>query len=512
MQAAKRYRPLSLRGYPIRSAMLVCFAALVLTTTNGCLGPRRTDPVVERPNVAPADQTDDAKPLALDASKIPAMYTEVMAIDLPAVVQVAAARNFDIQQARQRVVASRGEYESAVGAAFPAIVPMAIFNHVEGTVRATEGNLVGVAFNTFSPSVAIQWVINPGRVIYDIIAARKRLAASRHDEDTVRLETLRLGAVQYYDLVLSQARVSAAHQGVAEAEELLRINRLRLDTGTGVPADTLRAEARLAARRQDLLSALHEFYNDSVALAVTLHLDATVTLVPAARELPPVHLVSSDLSIDRLLELATAFRPDLGSVRELIRAVAADTGARWWGAFGPQTTVSYQYGGIMGNANNIIEGEGIPGNLIVNPASANGSFSPNPIVNGLVKEGLLRGSRLGAGRKDKSFGLSDQQRGSASVGWRLSFSAFGDLKKSKAVQQQAIIEGQSRLDRVRAQVVFAMQASKTNHQLIGLAQQQVTAAAEAMRLTEANLKAGTTTTLDVLQTQDAVTQARERLW
>ncbi len=56
----------------------------------------------------------------------------------------------------------------------------------------------------------------------------------------------------------------------------------------------------------------------------------------------------------------------------------------------------------------------------------------------------------------------------------------------------------------------AAQASNTNSELIGLANQQVVAAAEALRLTQANLQAGTMTTLDVLQAQDAASQARLR--
>ena len=316
--------------------------------------------------------------------------------------------------------------------------------------------------------------------------------------------------MEYYDLVLAQARVAAANQGVAEAEELLRINTLRLDTGTGVLADKLRAEARLAERGQDLVSNLKEFYDASVALAVTLHLDSSVTLVPSITELPPVHLVRPDLSIDESLEIALAFRPDLESIRRLVEAAAADTGATWWGSFGPQFELSYQYGGITGHANNVVPAEGIPGNLIVNPVSAGGSFSANPVVNGLVKEGISRGSRRLNGHDDQTFDFSDFNRGRAGMGWRLSLSAFGELKKAKAIEAQAVIEAERRLDQVRAQVVSAMQASRTNHELMGLARQQVVAAEEALRLTEANLRAGTTTTLDVLQAQDAATQARVR--
>jgi outer membrane protein TolC len=59
-------------------------------------------------------------------------------------------------------------------------------------------------------------------------------------------------------------------------------------------------------------------------------------------------------------------------------------------------------------------------------------------------------------------------------------------------------------------VVRAAQAGRTFNELIELSRQQVTSAEEALRLTEANLRAGTMTTLDVLQAEDAVAQARLR--
>jgi len=475
----------------------------------GCQSPK-FDAGPPRPDVSPSNQRTDQEALRLDASQIKPMYTELVPIDLPTVVRVAVAQNFDIRQARLSVEASQGSYESTVGSAFPAIVPTAIFEHVEGTVRATEGNLVGVGFDTFSPSIAIQWIVNPGRVIYNIVAAKKRLHASEQLEQAVIQETLRQAVVQYYTLVFAQAGVSTAHQGVLEAEELLRITRIRVQTGMGVPADELRAEARLAERQQDLVSTLNELYNSSVALALTLHLDSATTLIPSVEEIPPITLVREELLIDELLGVAALFRPDLESFRQLAKAAAADTGSSWWSGFGPSLSLAYQYGGITGHANNVVPAEGIPGNLIVYPPSANGSFSSNPLTNGVIKEGILRGSKRLDGRDDQTFSFSDQQRASAGLGWRLSFSAFGDLKTAKAVEKQTIIDAEQLLDLVRAEVITAAQASAAEDQLVALSRQQVASAQEALRLSEANLRAGTMTTLDVLQAQDAATQARLR--
>ncbi len=62
----------------------------------------------------------------------------------------------------------------------------------------------------------------------------------------------------------------------------------------------------------------------------------------------------------------------------------------------------------------------------------------------------------------------------------------------------------------KTQVGGTQQASRTQRGLIDMARQQTAAAEEALRLTQASLQAGAMTTLDVLQAQDAVAQARLR--
>lgn len=465
----------------------------------------------ERPDVRPDLRSISADSLPLDESQIKPMYRELLPIDLYAAVRIASAENIDIQLARYQVEQDRGRFESTVGGAFPVLVPAAVFEHLDGSVRATEGNIVNVGFNTFQPSIAVQWVVNPGRVIYEIIAAKKRLRAAAHQEEAVKLESLRRTSVQFYDLVLAQAHISAAHQAVVEAEELLRINQLRARTGAGVPADELRARARLAQRQQDLAQAMNDLYRASLALAVTLQLeDPTVTLVPKLEELPPINLVREDIEIEQLLAFAIEHRPDLANVRELIEAAAADRGATWWGGFGPQFSTTYQYGGITGHSNNTDKGQGIPGNLIVNPFSGAGTFSGNPVANGAIREGLLRGYRRLDHNRDETFSFNDQQRVSAGVGARWSLSAFGDLKAATAAEQQALLRARRAVTEVKVQVIDAAQSSKTNKQLIAMARRQREAAAEALRLTQTSMEAGAMTTLDVLQSQDAAAQARLR--
>jgi outer membrane protein len=431
-------------------------AVFVSLLTSGCVDLSKLR--LTQPSVAPASQPSAT--LNVDPSRIPTMYRRMLAVDLPTVARVAMAHNVDIREAQQRVEASRGEYEASVGAIFPSLTPSATALGIRGAV-STGGGFGLASFQNLTPAVAIQWIINPGQVAYDLIASKRRLEASAQQEQAVELESTRLAAVQYYDLVLAQAQVAVAREAIDEAQELLRTERLKLNTGTGLPADERRAEASLAGAQQDELTALNGFYNASVALTLTLHLDSTVMLVPHAGTMAQTTLVREELPIDDMLAIAVRYRPDLQAVRTLVSAAQADKGATLWGGLGPQL-------------------------------QATRTFQPRPPT-GSIADTTYR-----------------QQRYVVTGGFNWSAQIFGRIKSAIADAKLAGLDSDRQLDKVRAEVVSAHQTSLTAAKLIPIAAQEVAAAEEALRLTQANRKAGTALTVDVLQAEETAEQARLR--
>ncbi len=424
---------------------------------SGCAD--QSNPPLAYPAVTPAAQRV-ASP-KVDASQIPPMYGHrLLPIDLPTVVRVAMARNIDIKEAQARVEASRGEYESSVGAIFPSLTPNVTALGIQGALQ-NASSIALATFTHFFPAAAIQWIINPGQVAYNIIASKRRLEASEQRDQAAVLETRRVAAVQYYDLVLTQAQVSVAWRAIKEAEELLRIERLGLKTGTALSAGELRAKANLSGKQQDLLNALNGFYNASVALTVTLHLDPTVMLVPREGTMKQATLVREDLSIDEMLVAAVRYRPDLEAVRTLLGAAEADKGATVWGGWGPQ-------------------------------AQATGILATRPPARSVVDT------------------LYRQPIYTTTGGFNWSVATFGRIKSATANVNIAALDLERQLDQVQAAVVTAHQASVTAAKLSPLAKQEVTSAEEALRLTLENLKAGTGLTVDVLQAEDTARQARLR--
>ncbi|MBE7461889.1 MAG: TolC family protein [Planctomycetes bacterium] len=426
-------------------------------------------PIVTYPYLAPDQIVTESEAVEMDPSKIQPMYKERLAVNMATVVKVALAKNLDIQLAQQRVEAYRGRVESSWGAIFPSISPTASLEGVDGTVRATPGNLTSVAFRTFQPFAFVQWVLNPGKVYYDIVAARKRLLSTQYEERAVVMQTLEAAVRQYYDLALAQAKVSAAFKALTESTELLRIAQSRVKTGAGLAADESRAKAEVASRQQDLILALKSFYDASVALSVTLNLDSTVTLIPSVDRIPKITLVRDDVEINELLALAVEHRDDLKSVRTLIEAVAADKKSTFWGSAGPQFQIGYQGGGISGQAQNV-----------------------------------------GSPPREQKFGMSDLQRFTASAMWKLGVSTFGEIKTSRAVEKKAYLQANRKFAAVRADVVRAAQDIRAQNEVIERAHQQVIAAEEALRITKVNLVVGTMTILDVLHAENVSAHARLR--
>ena len=411
------------------------------------------------PSVAPATQRQAS--LKIDTSQIRPMYDRrMLAVNLLTTVRVATARNIDIQAAQERVAASRGAYEASIGMIFPSITPNITAVGLQGAVSTPTGFVVQ-SFNHVFPIALAQWIINPGQVAYDIIASKRRLEASDQLDLAVEQETVRTAAVQYYDVVLAQAQVAVARRSLEEAEELLRIERLRLQTGTGLPVDELRAQAALAARQQNLLIALNGFYTASVALTVTLHLDPTVMLVPKGGSVKQTTLVRENLSIDRMLVIATRYRPDLEGIRTLVAAAEADEGATIWGGLGPRV-------------------------------AAAATLQPRPPAQ-VVSDTEYR-----------------QQVYNVSGGFNWSAATFGRIKIAVANAKIAELDAERRLDLVQSGVVTAHQTSLTAKKTIPIAQQEVASAEEALRLTQKNLETGTGLTIDVLVAQDAADQARLR--
>jgi outer membrane protein TolC len=319
-----------------------CVPLLLICILGACAS-EPSSPGIDPPNVAPV-RHKPAATLRLENFRIDPMYRQVLAIDLENVARVANLDNTDILKARQQVEASQGQLESAGAAILPVVGPGVLLNHLQGVDINNLGILQSAHFTTLNPAALVRWAVNPGQVYFNVLASKKRLLAAEQQDRAVINQTTKIAALQYYDLVFTQARVAVARDSLAEAQEFVRLAQRRFDAQTGLFVDVTRGDAVLAGRQQDLALALDDFYKASVTLGSTLYIDPTVTLVPKARQLAQRDLVRGDLGIDRMLTIAVQWRPDLQSVNTLLAAADSDTKAVIWGAGTPNLQATYQIG------------------------------------------------------------------------------------------------------------------------------------------------------------------------
>lgn len=134
----------------------------------------------------------------------------------------------------------------------------------------------------------------------------------------------------------------------------MRVTESGVLVGTALAADEMRARAETSARGRDLAPALQRFYDSSLALSLTLDLEPTATLAPSEPELSLMPLVRNDLPIEDLLVVAIERCDDLQDLRALIEAAVAERKSLGWSSFGPHLQAGYQFGGIAGNAEDVI--------------------------------------------------------------------------------------------------------------------------------------------------------------
>lgn len=104
-------------------------------------------------------------------------------------------------------------------------------------------------------------------------------------------------ALEYFDLLQSQAEETSAEEALIISETLVRETESALKQGKGVKGDVLRAKTLVASGRLSLAKAKEALRISSVKLAATLRLEPQIELYAADRIITPIDLLSKDAAL-----------------------------------------------------------------------------------------------------------------------------------------------------------------------------------------------------------------------
>ncbi len=374
-------------------------------------------------------------------------------IDLAAGLALAQAKNLDILAARARLAEASGVRNEALGYLVPEYRGSFTASRISGEIQASFGDLARRTFNTFIPATGAVLSLNPGRAVFDALAAHRSLAAAEHDSEQVTQDVLATVAQQYFALQEAQARIKIAEEALAASRELARVGRDREEQGAGLKVDVARAEARVAADEVRLAEARKELRDASVRLALTLKIDPAMTLFPLEAVVRQRKIVDPALPLDELTRRAVA--------TQLRRVTAAeDRRTATWAA------------------------------------------ALSPTVAGSVEE-----SAIG----DSLSNLGDRQIYGGFIGFRLSPASIGQVQAAKARVEEARLEEERLAQRVTGDVITARESVLTAGEQIEAALGGLRAAEAALELSQVRFKGGVGIGLEVLDAQAALSEARSNV-
>lgn len=391
---------------------------------------------------SPASPQPDLPPPASPPAELAALGQDVVTVDLASALKLAHTRNLDLEEAKARVRQGRSLVSGALGAALPGVAVGVDAMRLDGALPGSNGTYQVGRFERVSPFVLASWIMRPGQVVFDILAARRHLVALRHDAEFAGQRVDHDIAQSFYALALAQAQIAVNTRRVGESEELLRLSAAREKAGLGLALDTQMARDAMARASMDRIRALNAYYAASLRLAGLLDLDPAVLLVPAQGALPEPQDGGEIGPLDGLTAHALAHRADLAALRQQVGVSDAAGAAAILSAVGPQVSA------------NILTANAIP--------TGNAS--------------------------DTMFRLPSAN---ASLSLTLSPSVIGKVQGAAAGKALARIAVRRRLEELRNQVASARQEVIAAQKSLPLARERLTAGEAALALARTGVRAGT---------------------
>ena len=183
----------------------------------------------------------------------------------------------------------------------------------------TPGGPLSQNLNWFYGNASFYQTVNVADAYFQPLAARQSLDAQRFDIQTAKNDSLRETANAYFDVHLHRGQYTAALDVLARGEKLVqRIEKLSKDL---VPRlEVNRTNRLLAAVMQRATSAREEWRISSANLTQILRLDPTAVVVPMEQDHLQVTLVDPARSLDELIAIGVAHRPEIASNKASVRA------------------------------------------------------------------------------------------------------------------------------------------------------------------------------------------------
>jgi outer membrane protein len=389
--------------------------------------------------------------LALAAAFQTAQTAPVLTLE--EAVSLAEQNAFSVRIAQTRVERQRQVLNEARASQGPKLNAVGTYQRFGDETR--QGDFVVQSIDSTTVNLSVSMPLDITGVISRGISGAQAFVRAAMATASAEKNTARLSArTSYFNVLRASALVAVSRQAVENAQEQLRIEKIREQEGVSAQVDVLRFETQLAQARSELITAENQLVLAKQALNNLL---ARPIQTPFQVVEPPV-LPTSMQGEDALTETAIENRPEIKAIREQRQGLALQRRATEGGLY-PSLSVSATHSR----------------NLDPLPTQREETTVGTLQVNWPIFDSGLTRARVRQVRQDEEQAALQQQQ--------IELAISLEVRQAVANLQNAV----SRLAVADSQVQFA---------------------SETYRLARVRLEAGEGTSLEVTQAQTELTRAQ----
>jgi outer membrane protein TolC len=384
-------------------------------------------------------------------------------ISLGAALQLAGAKNLDVQIANERLIEARANYEQARFRFFPWLSPGVGYRRHDGNIQDVAGNVFDVSKQSYTLGVTLNAQLDLGEAIFQSLAARQFARAAQEATEAQRQESVFAAATAYFELLRAKASVRVAEESVRLAAEIASQTKQAADAGIAFRGDVFRAEVQTQKNALTVRQTEEQRRAAAARLAEIVRLDPATDLAPEESDLVPLTLIETNLTLGTLVARAIAQRPEVRQYTALGESAAAAKKGTTTGPWIPTLGAQVGVGG------------------------------------------------LGGGRNDDWGNFDDAQDYFFGLSWRLGPGGLFDRSRTRAAEarRQAVLLGSEKVaDLITRQVVDAHSRVRSTSDQLTIAERTLAAAEELLRLSRDRRQFGVGVVLETIQAEQELTRAR----
>jgi outer membrane protein TolC len=312
------------------------------------------------------------------------------------------------------------------------------------------------------PRMGLGYSINGGgETIFKILAAKRKLKATKYSISSTHNKLLRDVGQTYYDLIDAIKFLEIAEREIEESEAVLNLNQQRLESGLGTLLDVSQSEEQLALSKRRLIQAHQRILIIKQDLNNILNLPLKVNLIPTDADIEKKPLIQ-ETDMEMLVASAFKNRADL-KVLEARRSIYKAQRGIALSKFFPDVTFNTYWG--------------------------------------------AQGPRFSSLNEQRFVGYGVKLTFLKNLGVNYLF----NYKKSGPMLRQSAMEIENKLREIETEVAKSLLEVQSADKQITVAKTGLLAAQDSFKFSSERLAAGVGTNIDVLSSQVRLTTARQNL-